>query len=271
LKNKLCASALFVFVVSYVYAQSAEEKELFGYINAERTREKLSPLVWDYDLYKVARLHSEDMASTGEVSHTGSDNTQPVDRIRAGGLYASKTAENIARDLNVISAHTSLMESYYHRQNILDPEMSHCAAAIVRSHQYLYVTELFIRDIPNINLRHARNELLDSMNSYRHQQGLLPLSLSQSMCDVAQSHVDVQEKLNSLTPPLMMGQLAHQLGGSIRVNVFTTNDISQISDEVHENLRGKSQMVGIGFKRIRGKLCESGCYLVTLIFGVPEQ
>jgi hypothetical protein len=109
------------------------------------------------------------------------------------------------------------------------------------------------------------------MNSYRQSQELLPLSLSQSMCDVAQSHLEVQQKLNSLTPPLMMGQLAHQLGGSIRVNVFTTNDIGKIPDEVHENLSGKSQMVGIGFKRIRGKLCESGCYLVTLIFGVPES
>jgi uncharacterized protein YkwD len=263
---------IFLFLISAVpvFSQTPEEKELFGYINSERVREKLTPLTWDDDLYKVARLHSEDMASTGEVSHTGSDNTQPVDRIRTGGLYASKTAENIARDLNVISAHTSLMESYYHRENILDPELTHSAVAIIRSHQYLYVTELFIREIPDVSLRHARSELLDSMNDYRQSQGLLPLSLSQSMCDVAQSHVDVQEKLNSLTPPLMMGQLAHQLGGSIRVNVFTTNEIAKIPDEVHENLKAKSQMVGIGFKRIRGKLCESGCYLVTLIFGVPE-
>jgi uncharacterized protein YkwD len=261
---------LFVFVVSYVHGQSAEEKELFGYINSERAREKLPPLIWDEDLYKVARSHSEDMATTGEVSHTGSDKTQPVDRVRAGGLYASKTAENIARDLNVISAHTSLMESYYHRENILDPEFTHSAVAVLRSHQYLYVTELFIREIPQINLRRARSELLNSMNSYRQQQGLLPLSLSQRMCDVAQSHVDVQEKLNSLTPPLLMGQLAHQLRGTVRVDLFTTNEIAKFPDEVHENLRGKSQMVGIGFKRIRGKLCESGCYLVTLIFGVPE-
>jgi hypothetical protein len=185
-------------------------------------------------------------------------------------LYASKSAENIARDLNVISAHTSLMESLYHRENILDPEMTHAGVSIIHSHQYLYVTENFIHEIPDVSLRHARSELLDSLNSYRTQQGLLPLSLSQNMCDMAQSHVDVQEKLNSLTPPLLMGQLAHQLRGSVRVDLFTTNEIAKIPDEVHENLRGKSQMVGIGFKRIRGKLCESGCYLVTLIFGVPE-
>jgi uncharacterized protein YkwD len=268
---KFALIGLFLFNIVSAYAQTAEETELFGYINSERAREKLPPLIWDDDLYKVARSHSEDMASTGEVSHTGSDKTQPVDRIRAGGLYASKNAENIARDINVISAHTSLMESYYHRQNILDPEFTHSAVAIIHSHQYLYVTENFIHEIPDVSLRHARSELLDSLNSYRTQQGLLPLSLSQNMCDVAQSHVDVQEKLNSLTPPLLMGQLAHQLRGSVRVDLFTTNEIAKIPDEVHENLRGKSQMVGIGFKRIRGKLCESGCYLVTLIFGIPEQ
>jgi uncharacterized protein YkwD len=271
LKNKFCPFAVILFFVTCVYAQTKEETELFGYINSERAREKLPPLIWEDDLYKVARLHSQDMASKGQVSHTGSDNSQPHDRIRAGGLFVSKTAENIARDLNVISAHTSLMESLYHRENILDPEMTHTAAAIIHSNQYLYVTELFIHEIPEVSLRLARNELLDSMNSYRKQQGLLPLSLSQNMCDVAQSHVDVQQKLNSLTPPLLMGQLAHQMGGSIRVNVFTTNAIEKIPDEVHENLRGKSQMVGIGVKRIRGKLCESGCYLVTLIFGVPES
>ena len=270
MKNKFCASAVILFFVTYVYAQTSEETELFGYINSERAREKLAPLIWDDDLYNVARSHSEDMSATSHVSHAGSDNSQPVDRIRAGGLYASKTAENIARDLNVISAHTSLMESFYHRENILDPEMTHAAVAIIHSHQYLYVTELFIHEIPELSLRLARSELLDSLNLYRTQQGLLPLSLSQSMCDVAQSHVDVQQKLNSLTPPLLMGQLAHQMGGSIRVDVFTTNTIEKIPDEVHENLRGKSQMVGIGFKRIRGKLCESGCYLVTLILGIPE-
>lgn len=268
---KFALIILFLLRSLSAYTQTSEEKELFGYINSERNREKLPPFNWDDDLYKVARLHSEDMASTSQVSHTGSDNSQPHDRITAGGVYASKTAENIARDLNVISAHTSLMESFYHRENILDPEMTQVAIGIIHSKQYLYVTELFVREIPEVDLRNARGKLLELMNSYRQQEGLLPLSLSKNMCDVAQSHVQVQEKLNSLSPPLLMGQLAHQLGGAIRVNVFTTNSVEKIPDEVHENLRGKSQMVGIGFKRIRGKLCEGGCYLVTLIFGLPDS
>ena len=75
--------------------------------------------------------------------------------------------------------------------------------------------------------------------------------------------------MNALSPPLLMNQLTRQAGGSIRINVFTSSTPDSVPDEVHPNLEGKSQMVGIGIKRIRGKLCESGCYLVTLIFGFP--
>ncbi len=252
-------------------AQTSEETELFAYINSEREREKLPPLAWDGDLYKVAQAHSLDMSKRGEVSHSGSDKSQPHERIRAGGLFASKTAENIARDINIISAHTSLMESLYHRENILDLEMTHAAAAVIHRGIYLYVTELFIRIVQDVDLEFGRRELLASMNLYRQQEVLLPLSLSQSMSDAAQSHVAVQEKLKTLSPPLLMNQLARQVRGSIRVNVFTSNSIEKIPEEVHENLQGKSQMVGIGFKRIRGKLCASGCYLITLIFGVPDS
>jgi hypothetical protein len=209
------------------------------------------------------------MAKMAKVSHTGSDKSQPHERIRAAGIYASRTAENVARDLNIISAHTSLMESLYHRENILDESMTHAAAGVIHSGKYIYVTELFIRKVSDVELNAGRRILLDSMNQYRKERGLLPLCLSQNLNDVAQSHVEVQEKLNALSPPLLMNQLTKQVRGSIRVNVFTAMSIERVPDEVYPNLDGKSQMVGIGFKRIRGKLCETGCYLVTLVFGFP--
>ncbi len=254
---------------SSVVAQTAEEKELFSYINSEREREKLPAFIWEDELYTVARAHSEDMAGMGKVSHEGSDKRQPHERIRAAGVFASKTAENVARDLNIISAHTSLMESLYHRENILDPEFTFAAVGVIHSAKYIYVTELFIRRVEQIDSNKGRQKLLVSMNEHREKKGLLPLTLSQRLSEVAQSHVDVQENLNALSPPLLMNQLTRQAGGSIRINVFTANTPDRVPEEVYPNLEGNSQMVGIGFKRIRGKLCESGCYLVTLIFGFP--
>jgi hypothetical protein len=210
------------------------------------------------------------MAQMGQISHAGSDGSEPYERIRKAGVYATRTAENVARDLNVISAHTSLMESLFHRQNILDPEVTHGAAGIVRTGKYLYVTQLFIRKLKDVDIHEAKLKLLHAMNDHREKLGILPLSLSDSLNKAAQNHVEVSEKLNSLNPPLLMNQLARQLRGSVRVNVFTASSIEAIPPEIYSNLEVKNQMVGIGFKRVRGKLCESGCYLVTLIFGIPQ-
>ena len=239
-------------------------------MNAERQRESLPALIWDEDLFQVAQAHSRYMSEQGEISHSGSGGAQPHDRVQAAGIYATKIAENVARDLNVISAHTSLMESVYHRENILDPELTHGAAAIVRTGKYIYVTEEFIRALEPVTLPEARRMLLSQMSAYRANIGKESLILSKSLSEAAQSHIEVQEKLNSLSPPLLMNLMAKKQKGAVRINIFTSPTVT-VPEEVHPNLSLDVQSVGIGFKRIRGKLCENGCYLVTLIFGPPTQ
>jgi hypothetical protein len=86
---------------------------------------------------------------------------------------------------------------------------------------------------------------------------------------MAQSHVKFQESVSSLGPPLIMGLMARQANGNVRTSVYTTNSISKFPEEVKKNLQLKIQSVGIGFKRIKGELCDTGCFLVTVIFG-PE-
>jgi hypothetical protein len=214
--------------------------------------------------------HSRDMARQGKISHSGSDGSQPQQRIRDAGVYATRTAENVARDLNVVSAHTALMESLYHRENVLDPEMTDVAVGIVKTGKYLYVTEVFIRALDQLSLEEARRLLLDQMNRYRDSRRLPALQLSNSLSSVAQSHIDVQENLGTLSPPLLMNLLAKRHKGEVRVNVYTSSTVT-IPDEVRAILDQDLMQAGIGFKRVRGKLCESGCYLVTLIFTEAEK
>src|SRR5690242_16647503 len=140
-------------------AESDHEKQLFGYMNAEREREGVKPLQWDDQLYQVALAHSEDMAAMHKVSHTGSDHTQPDERIRNAKIYASKTAENIAGDISVIAAHTGLMTSLYHRRNILDPDFTHAVDAIYEDHGYLYITEMFAKELGAHTVDEARKEI----------------------------------------------------------------------------------------------------------------
>lgn len=253
-----------------LHSETDGEKDTFGFINQDREREGVERLTWDEDLYAVAREHSEDMAQRGSVGHAGSDGSQPHQRIQRGGIYASKSAENVARDVNVISTHTSLMESLYHRQNILDPEVTHAAVAIVTRGNYLYVTELFIRKLKDYSLEEARRKLLQQINDFREKEGLPPLALSQTLSKTAQSHINIQRKLPDLSQPLLTSLLAKQLKAPLRINVYTTGDLEEIPNEARENLKFQIQAVGIGYEKIRGQLCENGCYLVTLILGSPQ-
>lgn len=260
---------LLISLAANSFAESDDEKKLFGFINAERQREGLQTLEWDKDLFKVAENHSKDMAKHDQIAHKGSDNSQPHERIRNAGIFASKTAENVARDENVVSAHTSLMISLYHRENILDPEFTRGAVGIEKKDSQLYVTELFIRQLEDYELEDARKILLRVINSYRIQHNLPTVSLMDALNKMAQSHVDVQSKMNSLGAPLTLDLMARQLKGTVRVTVYTTTALMMPPEGVNPNLLSNSVNIGIGYKRVRNSVCPGGCYLVTFVFG-PE-
>src|SRR5687768_2939559 len=118
-KRNSTFAVLWLLLLSFpAFSQTDQEKQLFDYMNTERAREGLNPLLWEEELYRVALEHSKDMAKSGRASHRGSDRKEPQDRIREANIFASRAGENIARDVNVVSAHTLLMQSVDHRANI---------------------------------------------------------------------------------------------------------------------------------------------------------
>ncbi len=268
LRKKNSLIAVFVFLLpAVVLAQSEQEKQLFEFVNSERLRENLTPLLWDDDLYLVALAHSKDMAARGKAGHKGSDGREPNERVRDAKIFASKTGENIARDVNVISAHTLLMQSVYHRENILEPEYTHAATAIVQQKQFLYITELFIHKVIDYTLQQARQTLVRQFNFYRQEKKLGPLVFSESLSKVAQAHVETQKKFDSLSPMLALSSVARSNRGATLVSVYTTTNLVDIPSQVRYDLEANSSRIGLGYKRIQGAICSGGCYLIVLVFG----
>ena len=225
------------------------------------------PLIWDEELYEVALAHSKDMARTGKAAHKGSDGKEPHQRIREAHIYASKSGENIARDLNIISAHTLLMQSVDHRENILDSGYSHGAVAIVKQKQFLYVTQLFIYRIADHPLEHARETLVRQYNFYREDKNLPPLIYSPSLSSAAQAHVESQKKFDSLNPILAISSVARNSATRTLVSVYTATSLLEIPFQVRHDLQRNMHTVGIGFKRVQGSICVGGCYLIVLVLG----
>lgn len=90
------------------------EVQVFELVNKEREKRGLPRLKWSKELAASALEHSRAMAKAGRMSHV-------VGKPAHTGL---RYTENISLSTSLSTAHSNLMGSPTHRQNILDPEMT---------------------------------------------------------------------------------------------------------------------------------------------------
>ncbi|MEU1079349.1 CAP domain-containing protein [Streptomyces sp. NPDC005908] len=90
-------------------------------VNAERAGAGCSPVTANATLNTAAQRHSEDMASTGTMSHTGSDGSDPGARITRAGYTWSTYGENVAYGYSTPEqVMQGWMTSPGHKANILN-------------------------------------------------------------------------------------------------------------------------------------------------------
>lgn len=137
-------------VSSAAAGATSDERKAFDLVNAERRARGESPLVWDAELTRMARLHSEKMARQNFFSHTGPDGQGLRERSRAGGIASFKAlAENLAYNKGFGDAASSAvvgwMRSEGHRDNILNEEFTRSGVGVARSADgRVYFTQVFI-------------------------------------------------------------------------------------------------------------------------------
>lgn len=90
-------------------------------VNAERGKVGCSPVEVNATLTEAAQKHSEDMAASGSMSHTGSDGSSPDDRITRAGYSWSTYGENVAYGYSTPEqVMAGWMSSPGHKENILN-------------------------------------------------------------------------------------------------------------------------------------------------------
>lgn len=100
----------------------AAEMEMLDLVNGERIKRGLVPLVVDARLTQVARQHSQEMLQMHYFAHDSPMAGTPFDRMARAGIRYRVAGENLALAPTVERAHTGLMNSPEHRDNILRPE-----------------------------------------------------------------------------------------------------------------------------------------------------
>ena len=141
----LCAIATVLSTVpSVASAQPDAVFDLLGRIGALRRQNGLAPLELNDQLGAAAQRHSQDMANTGRVDHTGSDGSTPERRIRESGYAATLVAwgENIYGGgiAAVDDAWRFWTTSPVHRDNLLSERYREIGIGMVTSANGTYYT-----------------------------------------------------------------------------------------------------------------------------------
>jgi hypothetical protein len=139
------------------------ECEVFRLVNDQRATMGIPELAWNDLLFDAARGHSNDMATHNTLSHTGSDGSQPSDRISFVGYEFGAYGENIAynyADPEAVMA--GWMESPGHRQNILNENFCELGIGLAYSNtNEPYWTQNFGRPISDCSDPNSSNPCND--------------------------------------------------------------------------------------------------------------
>jgi uncharacterized protein YkwD len=121
------------------------EQEMLALVNKARSEQGNQPLRFHPLLNDAALGHSQKMAAEGQLSHRFPNYKTLQERLMDAGLAFIKSGENVAfsEDSEAKFIHDGFMSSPGHRENILDPDFTHCGIRIICSNKKFYVTEEF--------------------------------------------------------------------------------------------------------------------------------
>lgn len=118
-------------------APSGALAEVLALVNKERAAVGCPVLTVNEKLAKAAQDHSEDMAAHSNMSHTGSDGSDPGQRITRAGYEWRTYAENVAYGYpTAAQVMEGWMNSPGHKRNILDCGLKEIGIGLAQPGQY---------------------------------------------------------------------------------------------------------------------------------------
>ncbi|MDQ0407287.1 CAP domain-containing protein [Streptomyces sp. NBC_01723] len=116
---------------------SGDVAKVVELVNAERSKAGCSPVTVNAALTKAAQAHSEDMAATGTMSHSGSNGSSPDDRITNAGYNWSTYGENVAYGYETPEkVMAGWMSSPGHKENILNCDFKEIGVGLAQPGSY---------------------------------------------------------------------------------------------------------------------------------------
>ncbi len=146
----VCVAPVAVRATTLVVAPTSLERRAFNLINVERRARGEAELVWDAELTRMARLHSERMAEQDFFNHTDPDGRDTVARAHDFGISGwHALAENIAYNAGDSDPAGFAVEHWLrspkHRDNILRDGFTHSGIGVATAADgRVFFTQVFL-------------------------------------------------------------------------------------------------------------------------------
>lgn len=130
-----------------VLTTTEQENEVIRLVNVQRVNNGLQPLTMNWQLCRVARYKSADMANKGYFSHTSPTYGSPFKMMESFGLSFSAAGENIAYGQSTpAQVMNSWMNSPGHRSNILNRTYTQIGVGLAKNSKGVYYwTQMFMK------------------------------------------------------------------------------------------------------------------------------
>jgi uncharacterized protein YkwD len=157
------------------------ERQIFDWTNQEREKAHVPPLEWNGRLAVAARLHSDEMAKQGQLSHQLPNEPAFSQRISDRGARFSAAAENVGFADDAETLQSGWMHSPGHRANILNPTYDEIGIGIVRKGDRFYATEDFDKGVQNLSAQEFEDGVTNEIARIRRQRGLAQFRVTHSL------------------------------------------------------------------------------------------
>jgi hypothetical protein len=140
--------------VSFVYAQ-ATSADLLALVNEARINQGLYPYVISAELSAAAQRHSNDMATSGQIGHTGSDGSSSTQRVLEAGYgvfdFGLVASENVYGGIGGADApFNAWMGQSGARSNLLSEKYREVGIGVARDDQGRIFWTLDVGARPNV-------------------------------------------------------------------------------------------------------------------------
>lgn len=162
------ALALLLFLLPSASPQlerNDSERQLFEFLNQERTAQGFPALRWDEALFKAARKHALRMADLNLLEHQLPNEADLEGRLAEAGAHFSVIAENIAYGGTPQSIHHGWMNSPGHRKNILDPRLTAVGIAAVHGQGALFAVQDFSQAVPELSTGQQEQKMISLLTA----------------------------------------------------------------------------------------------------------